>query len=140
MKTNLVYFSNCTPQQKMAIHKFLPSFTYGTFSSIVSKTELVTFADVGDIKNALTSSSIIALDFSDDALFRKVQSALSQYYHTSVKKIDGYAQYFILCMRKQHHGIHTRPHLSRQIVQRKEATVIRLSILLLCQLVQLFNN
>ncbi|MBR4270913.1 MAG: hypothetical protein IKQ31_04520 [Clostridia bacterium] len=88
MKTNLVYFSNCTPQQKMAIHKFLPSFTYGTFSSIVSKTELVTFADVGDIKNALTSSSIIALDFSDDALFRKVQSALSQYYHTSVKNTD----------------------------------------------------
>ncbi len=88
MKTNLIYFSNCSPQQKMAIHRFLPAFTYGAFSNIVAKTELAHFADVGDIKNTLTSSSIIALDFSDDMLFRKVQSALSQYYHSSVKNTD----------------------------------------------------
>jgi hypothetical protein len=36
-------------------------------------------------------------------------------------------------MRKQHHGIHTRPHLSRQVIQSEEANIINLSILLLCQ-------
>ena len=88
MKTNLIYFSNCTPEQKLDISNFLPAFCFGSFSSVVSKTELALFADVDDIKNALTNSSIIVLDFSDDNLFHKVQSALSQKYHTNVKNTD----------------------------------------------------
>ena len=85
MKTNLIYFSNCLQSQKLDILDSLPGFVYGSFSKIWAKTELNAYCDVEDIKNALTNSSVIALDFSDDELFSKVQTAVSQKYHAAVK-------------------------------------------------------
>jgi len=88
MKTNLIYFKPKSNLEKRAISLTLPAFSYGSMCDIVCSSELSDRADVSDLKSLLFTNSVIALDFSDDEKFEKVQKAVTSAFRTAIQNTN----------------------------------------------------
>ncbi len=85
MKTNLIYFTPKSANEKRAILNFLPAFSCSTISTFISHIELQPDVSAQDVKPFLSENALIMLDFADDEKFELIQSAVNSAFHSSIQ-------------------------------------------------------